>query len=919
MTRMSRRSALTALLIMMMWGAAVPALAQITAAPFVSGLSAPVGLVQDPSDPTTQYVVEQGGLIKVIRAGIVQAQPFIDLTPEAMCCGERGLLGLAFPNDYARTGRFYVYFNSEASGSTPSGASVVARFHRSASDPYQADKSTRFDLLWPAMADMHSTCIGVQSTAQRFICRPYSNHNAGKMVFGPDGYLYIAFGDGGSGGDPENQAQRPQTLLGKIARIDVSVDDSDSRGYRIPADNPFVDAAPIAALPEIWSFGLRNPWRFTFDDPALGGTGAMTIGDVGQGSWEEINYEPARSGGRNYGWKTREGAHPFSPGTALAFNPPTEPIHEYGASVVGGDRSITGGHVYRGTAMGSFYRGRYFYADYVSGRIFSIALTIDGNGEATMTPGSELENTNDINPTHLAISSIDTDFNGELYLVRYAFSGSGSIVRLTALGDGDLDDDGLTDEWELRYGLDPTSGAAANGATGDPDGDLVLNSAELTAGTHPRGTPALSRFLAEGASSSFFGTTVALSNPNTDPAIVLLRFLREGTVAFTRTVTVPGKRRLTIDPGQLGALSFTAFATIAETDREVVVERTMTWDASGYGAHTEKAVSGPASTWYFAEGAQGFFLTYLLLQNPSDAPNDVQIRWLLENGSPVVQNVTVPASTRLTIDAGAVQALRDQAFGIEVTFLDAPGIAERAMYFGQSPILAGGHESAGVTAPALEWFLAEGATGPFFETYVLVSNPNSSIANITLTYFTGAGQTVERTKQVPANGRLTINLETEGASELTSAAVATRVQSTNAVPVVVERAQYWGAAWFEAHNSFGVTQPGTHWGLSEGQVGRVHDAQTYILLANTESAAKDVTIEFLREAGAPITKVFNVPASTRFNVTVGPNSLVPELNHERFGAVVTSTGPIVVERAMYLNANGLVWSAGTNATATRLP
>jgi hypothetical protein len=335
-------------------------------------------------------------------------------------------------------------------------------------------------------------------------------------------------------------------------------------------------------------------------------------------------------------------------------------------------------------------------------------------------------------------------------------------------------------------------------------------------------------------------------------------------------------------------------------------------------------VDGPSSTWYFAEGSQGFFYTYLLLTNPTNAVNRAQVRWLVEGGSPVVQTVDVQPLARLTIDPANVAGLQNTSFGIEVTFQTAPGIAERAMYFGTPPdtLWKGGHESAGVTAPALEWFLAEGATGPFFETFILVSNPNNQAAALTFTYFTSAGQVVTTTKNVPANARLTVNIETEGAAELANAAVATRVQSTNSVPVVVERAQYWPNSpgeWYEAHNSFGVTQAGTHWGLSEGQVGRVNAAQTYILLANPNSATATVTITFLRETAAPITKTFDVPGNSRFNVSVGPGTLVPELAEESFGAELTSTGPIVVERALYLNANGVVWSAGTNATATRLP
>jgi hypothetical protein len=172
---------------------------------------------------------------------------------------------------------------------------------------------------------------------------------------------------------------------------------------------------------------------------------------------------------------------------------------------------------------------------------------------------------------------------------------------------------------------------------------------------------------------------------------------------------------------------------------------------------------------------------------------------------------------------------------------------------------------------------------------------------------------------VPANGRLTIDIEQEGSTVLNNAAVATRVVST--LPVVVERAQYWPNApsqWYEAHNAFGVTAAGTAWGLAEGQTGRFESALSYILLANNTGGAATVTVDFIREVDAPVTRTFNVPANSRFSVGIGPSATVPELNDERFGAIVTSTVPIVVERAMYWNANGEFWSAGTDATATPL-
>ena len=193
-------------------------LPSIQSATYVGGLSSPVGMVQDPSDPAVQFVVQQGGLIRVIRNGVLQGTNFLNLTSSIAGGGERGLLGLAFPSDYARTGRFYVNFTRSGDGHT-----VVARFLRSAGNPLVADPNSRFDLLWPAQPDMATAngCDAFASSPQRAICQPFSNHNGGKIAFGPDGYLYIGMGDGGSGGDPQNQAQRPATLLGKMLRIDV--------------------------------------------------------------------------------------------------------------------------------------------------------------------------------------------------------------------------------------------------------------------------------------------------------------------------------------------------------------------------------------------------------------------------------------------------------------------------------------------------------------------------------------------------------------------------------------------------------------------------------------------------------------------------------------------------------------------------
>jgi glucose/arabinose dehydrogenase len=406
----------------MLWGPLAPdALAQLSVRPYASGFSAPIAFVQDPTDRDVQFVVEQGGRIRTVRNGIVQPADFLNLSSVISSGGERGLLGLAFAPNTA-SGRFFVNFTD------PAGNTVVARFRRSV-NPLVADASSRFDLRWGGPA------------GAAFIAQPFANHNGGNLVFGADGYLYIGLGDGGSGDDPENHAQTPGDLLGKMLRIDVSVADSDAIGYRIPSNNPFA-AGPAGTRPEIWSFGLRNPWRYTFDDPARGGTGALIIGDVGQNRFEEVDYEPAGAGGRNYGWRIREGVHDnvtlLPPATPIL----TEPIHEYTHDI---GASITGGYVYRGRALGNAYRGRYFFADFVSGRLWSIPLAISGSGEATA--GDRIDHTPEFGGVG-NISSFGTDSDGELYVVSYS---SGTVFKLfgppnaTARPSHDFDGDGRSD------------------------------------------------------------------------------------------------------------------------------------------------------------------------------------------------------------------------------------------------------------------------------------------------------------------------------------------------------------------------------------------------------------------------------------------------------------------------------------------
>ena len=378
-----------------------PAYAQLQGQVYASGFQSPVAFVQDPTDRSVQFVVQQAGRIRVVRNGAILGTDFLNVTSDVRSGGERGLLGLAFAPDYSSSGRFYVNFTNQ------SGDTVVARFTRS-SNPLLADSSSRFDLQLDG--------------TRRFVEQPFANHNGGHLAFGPDGYLYIGLGDGGASNDPDHRAQNPQELLGKMLRIDVNVPDGDSFGYRIPPDNPFL--GPSSARDEIWAFGLRNPWRYSFDDVSRGGTGALVIGDVGQVNREEIDYEPRGAGGRNYGWRNFEGTRENVTSRPL-FSTPTDPIFEYGR---GDGVSVTGGFVYRGTRLGSTFRGRYFFADY-SGRVWSLALTIDGAGEARASDRREHTSERGGGTVLGFISSFGVDADGELYVVNHS---NGRIVRITA-------------------------------------------------------------------------------------------------------------------------------------------------------------------------------------------------------------------------------------------------------------------------------------------------------------------------------------------------------------------------------------------------------------------------------------------------------------------------------------------------------
>lgn len=440
-------------------------------------------------------------------------------------------------------------------------------------------------------------------------------------------------------------------------------------------------------------------------------------------------------------------------------------------------------------------------------------------------------------------------------------------------------------------------------------------------------------YLAEGATSAFFDTRLALLNPSaTATATGTVTFQRSDGTTVTQALTVPPRTRQTLDVKNVPGLETAEFSTLVEADSPLVVDRTMTWDAGAYGGHAETAVAAPSLVWYLAEGAthSGFQLFYLL-QNPNATAAEVRVRYLRPSGPPLTKTYTLVPTSRTNIwvnreefdGLGAALASTDVSAVIEVANAQ-PIIVERAMYLdGAGQPFAAGHESAGVTTASAEWFLAEGATGPFFDLFVLIANPGDTEAPIEATYLLPDGRTVKTSQTVPANSRFTIWVD-HAAPELADTAVSTTLRSTTGVPVIVERAMWWpGTTWYEAHNSAGATVTGPRWALAEGEVDATRGLDTYILLANTSATPATVKVTLLFEDGTTAERTFgpeSIPARSRFNVPVG--ALFAEAAGKRFGAVVESLGDppaqLVVERAMYWDAPGQPWGAGTNALATRL-
>jgi glucose/arabinose dehydrogenase len=374
------------------------------------GLSNPLGIVNAGDGTDRLFILEQRGTVRVVNDGQLAGGFFLDLragVPGGLSSGgERGLLGLAFHPDFDTNRYLFVYY-------TDGGGDLVIAQLRANSTKTSVPLSSYDELL----SIEHSSM---------------SNHNGGQLLFGPDGYLYIFTGDGGGGGDPFENGQNRNSLLGKTLRIDPDL----IGGYSSPTSNPYHGSTP--GLGQIWSIGLRNPWRASFDRS----TDALWIADVGQGSWEEINREPAGAGGRNYGWDCREGFHPFeSTGCSGTFQ---APLAEYGHG--GGNCSVTGGYVYRGDIFLDF-RGQYVLGDFCSGRIWTVS--------ARASSPASLKFHRD---TSVMISSFGEAENGEIYMTDYA---GGDLYRVIAPPFSDITNSKFLDDIMWLYNEKATTGCTA--------------------------------------------------------------------------------------------------------------------------------------------------------------------------------------------------------------------------------------------------------------------------------------------------------------------------------------------------------------------------------------------------------------------------------------------------------------------------
>jgi CSLREA domain-containing protein len=443
------------------------------------------------------------------------------------------------------------------------------------------------------------------------------------------------------------------------------------------------------------------------------------------------------------------------------------------------------------------------------------------------------------------------------------------------------------------------------------------------------------RYFAEGSTGAFFDTTFALLNATSLPVTATARFQREDGQVISQNVQLAPLTRATVNPKTIAGLDATAFSTVIASNEPIIADRTMHWDASGYGSHMETSIAKPLTRWYLAEGATtGGFNLFYLIQNPTATDANVEVVYLRPAPlAPITRTHTVNANSRFSLHVNGDDPLLDDAeiAAVITSTNDVPIIVERSMYLDSAGQLFGaGHGSAAIADLSTHWFFAEGATGPFFNLYILVANPGSTDAQIEARYLLPSGQVITKSYVATAHSRLTIGVHAEG-PELANTPVSTIITSTNNVPVLAERAMWWPAAplaaeWTEAHNSAGAVQTGEKWGLAEGEEGGPSNVQTYVLIANTSDVAGTVQVKLIFEDGTTTELDTPLTVSANSRTTLEMGATFPSATGRRFGVIVESLGTpaaqLVVERALYNDAiirgQHVVWAAGANAMGTRL-
>lgn len=371
----------------------------IHASVVATGFDQPMLYVANPADSTQAYVIERPGRVRLLVNDTLQGSNVLDITGTVVTDGECGLLGMAFDPNFSTNHYVYLHYNA--------GSPIETRI-------------VRYTM------NVGGTSLNSPQPIFSFVQPGTTNHKGGSINFGNDGYLYVLTGDGGGGNDPNNYAQTPDSFLGKMLRIDVTSDDfpgDANQNYHVPADNPWVGVSGVN--PEIWSFGLRNPFRWSIDPV----TGGILIADVGQDAYEEINYQPAGQGHRNYGWNMREGLHASGNTGPGYFTPLTNPFLEYNH---GFGESVIGGFIYRGSALDPALQGRYFFADYISAKVVSAPFSLVGGEAAQTSITASMNHTFDINSSLGSDSisgpvSVSPDKNGEVMIVDL---NKGNLIRL---------------------------------------------------------------------------------------------------------------------------------------------------------------------------------------------------------------------------------------------------------------------------------------------------------------------------------------------------------------------------------------------------------------------------------------------------------------------------------------------------------